>query len=126
MYEAAIAAAGTYTYSSIVKGDPGSFAGSIAIPIEASSTVGTSTTQFALTWSSSSMSGYIFDVRYRFMRAGAKKWSAFNNWRIGTTALSGSFAPTSGAGTYEFTARLRNAGSGMASLWSPAMILTIQ
>ena len=111
---------------STVKGDPGSFSGSVAVPMKASSTTGSPTTQFTLTWSSSSASGYVFDVRYRFTRAGTKKWSAFTTWRSGTTALSGAFTPTSGSGTYEFTARLRNAGSGMAALWSPEMLLTVQ
>jgi plastocyanin len=124
-YGTALSAAGTYTYNSTVKGDPGSFAGSIAVPLKTSATTGSPTTQFSLSWSSSSMSGYVFDVRYRFMREGAKKWSDYTAWRSGTTALSGAFTPPSGAGKYAFTARLRNAGSGMSSLWSPEMTLII-
>jgi len=124
-YGIAVAAAGTYTYNSTVKGDPGSFAGSIAVPMKTSATIGSPTTQFSVTWASTPVSGSVFDVRFRFMREGAKKWSDYAAWRSGTAALSASFTPTSGAGSYEFTARLRNAGSGMASLWSPGLTLAV-
>lgn len=118
-------AAGTYTYGSTVKGDPGSFAGSVAVPVRISPTSGGTTTLFTVTWSSSTVSGYVFDVQYRFMRAGSKSWSLFKLWQNGATAASGVFIPASGAGTYAFSARLRNTSTGMASLWSPEATIAV-
>jgi mannan endo-1,4-beta-mannosidase len=124
-YGYAFFAAGTYSYGSTVKGDPGSFAGSVAVPVRISPTSGGTTTPFTVTWSSSTLNGYVFDVQYRFMKAGAKSWSPLKTWQNGAAAASGVFSPPSGAGTYAFSARLRNKGSGMASLWSPETSITV-
>jgi mannan endo-1,4-beta-mannosidase len=118
-------AAGTYTYGSTVKGDPGSFAGSIGVPVRISPTTGGTTTSFTVTWSSASLSGYVFDVQYRFMKQGGKSWSSYRTWQNGTSATTALFSPLSGAGTYAFSARLRNASSGLASLWSPETTILV-
>ena len=112
-------AAATYTYSSTVKGDPGSFAGAVAVPVRISPTTGGTTTSFTITWSSSTVTGYVFDAQYRFMKAGSKTWSPLKAWKTGSTATAAAFSPPSGAGTYAFSARLRNSTTGMAALWSP-------
>jgi len=118
-------AAGTYTYGSTVKGDPGSFVGSIAVPVRISPVSGGTATSFTVTWSASTLSGYVFDVQYRFMRAGAKSWSPYKLWQNGASAASGVFSPPSGAGTYAFSARLRSSTTAMASLWSPETSIAV-
>lgn len=118
-YSYVFRAAATYTYGSTVKGHPGSFAGSVAVPVWISPTTGGTTTAFTVTWSSSTLSGYVFDVQYRFMKAGSKSRSPLKAWRSGAPGASGTFTAPSGAGTYAFSARLRNTTTGMASLWSP-------
>jgi plastocyanin len=124
-YGTAFRAAGTYTYGSTVKGDPGSFAGSVAVPLKVSPTTGGTTTSFTVTWSSAMQTGYVSDVQYRFLKAGGKSWSPLKAWKVGAIATIGAFTPTSGAGTYAFSARLRNTASGMASLWSPEVAITV-
>ncbi|MBA2380504.1 MAG: fibronectin type III domain-containing protein [Chloroflexi bacterium] len=112
-------AAATYTYGSTVKGDPGSFAGSVAVPVVTSPTSGGTTTSFTITWSSAALTGYVFDVQYRFMKAGSKTWSALKTWKTGVATTSAAFNPSSGKGTYAFSARLRNSGTGISAQWSP-------
>jgi endoglucanase len=124
-YGSVFRAAGTYTYGSTVKGDPGSFAGSVAVPLRINPLTGGTTTSFTVTWSSSTISGYVFDVQYRFMKAGSKSWGPFKTWQSGASAASAVFTPPSGAGTYAFSARLRNTSTGMASLWSPETAIVV-
>jgi plastocyanin len=119
-------AAGTYTYGSTVKGDPGSFAGSIGVPVRVSPTSGGTTTTFTITWSSVAMPGYVFDVQYRFMKAGTKSWSGYKSWQTGVSPTNANFIQTLGKGSYAFSARLRNATTGMASLWSPEAAIVIR
>jgi plastocyanin len=124
-YGYAFQAAGTYTYRSTVKGDSGAFAGTVAVPLRISPTTGGTATSYAVTWSSSALSGYVFDVQYRFKKAGAKTWSAYKTWQNGTALASGAFTPPSGLGTYAFSARLRNRTTGLASQWSPELAITV-
>ena len=124
-YGSVFRAAGTYTYSSTVKGDPGSFTGSIAVPVRINPTGGSTATSFAVTWSSATISAYVFDVQYRFMKAGSKNWSPLKSWKSGVALTSGAFVPPSGAGTYAFSARLRNSSTGLASGWSPEATIVV-
>ena len=119
-------AAATYTYGSTVKGDPGSFTGSVAVPVLISPTSGGSGTSFTVTWSSSTLTGYVFDVQYRFMKAGSRTWSPLKAWKSGVSNASGAFSPSSGLGTYAFSARLRNRTTGMAALWSPETSIVVR
>ena len=59
------------------------------------------------------------------MKAGSKSWSAQKAWKTGVSVAAGVFVPPSGAGTYAFSARLRNATTGMASLWSPEATIVV-
>jgi len=124
-YGTVLRAAATYAYGSTVKGDPGGFTGSVAVPVRITPTSGGPTTSFTVTWSSSTLSGYAFDVQYRFMKAGGKSWSALKAWKTGVSTTTAAFSPTSGAGTYAFSARLRNTSTGMASLWSPETTIVV-
>lgn len=112
-------AAGTYTYRSTVKGDAGGFAGAVAVPVRISPTTGGMSTSYTVTWSSSTLTGYVFDVQYRFMKAGSKAWSPLKAWKTGVTAATATFSRSSGGGTYAFSARFRNSSTGINALWSP-------
>ncbi len=121
-----IRAAATYTYGSTVKGDPGSFAGTVAVPVGISPTSGGTATSFTVTWSSAAMTGYVFDVQYRFMKAGSKTWSPLKSWKASVATTSATFSPSSGKGTYAFSARLRNSSTGLNALWSPEATLIVR
>lgn len=112
-------AAATYTYGSTVKGDPGSFAGSVAVPVGINPTSGAPATSFTITWSSATLTGYVFDVQYRFMKAGTKTWSPLKVWKTGVTSTTATFSPSTGGGTYAFSARIRNSSTGINAQWSP-------
>ena len=49
----------------------------------------------------------------------------FTTFAVGVTASTGSFTPSSGAGTYRFEARLRNISNGAYSSWSPARSISV-
>ncbi len=119
-------AAGTYTFASTVKGDPGSFGGSIAVPVRVSPTTGGTTSSFTVAWSSVTLPGYVFDVQYRFMKAGTKSWLGYKSWQAGVSTTTGTFVPPSGKGSYAFSARVRNATTGMVSLWSPEVSIVVR
>lgn len=119
-------AAATYTYGSTVKGDPGSFAGTVGVPIRVSPTNGGTTTSYTVTWSSATLTGYVFDVQYRFMKAGAKTWSPLKAWQTGTSSANAPFSPPSGAGTYAFSARFRNSSTAINALWSPETSIIVR
>lgn len=122
----AFRAAGTYAYGSTVKGDPPGLSGHIGVPVVLSPASGATTTTFTVRWATSAMTGYVFDVRYRFQKAGTKGWTGWVNWLSGQTAPSADFIPGKGHGTYSFDARLRNAATGKASDWSPETMIFAQ
>ncbi len=71
-------AAGTYAYKSTVKGD--SFTGSAAVA-PAISHPGSS---YVVIWAAGRMTGYVFDVQYRFKPKGSTKWGSWTAWQKGT------------------------------------------
>jgi hypothetical protein len=111
-------AAGTYLYGSLAPRDPSSMTGAVEVPVVASPVSGTTNTTFTVLWSAATITGYVFDISYRFQRAGTTTWTEWR-WQAGQTATSARFAPNRGAGTYALIARLRNGATGNASLWSP-------
>jgi Tol biopolymer transport system component len=96
--------------------------GSVAVPMSASATTGSTTTQLTLSWSSlaSLPSGSVVDVQ--ILRPRTKKWAT---WKAGVTLGSGVFTPDRGSGTYRFQARLRKPSTGSSSAWSPQLTITI-
>jgi plastocyanin len=111
-------AAGIYAYHSTASKDNLFFVGVVTVPLRVTPSSGTAATPFTITWSSSSISGYMFDVRYRFLKTGSTKWTAWMPWLTGTPSAGGTFHPTLGAGTYSFISRVRNASTGNVSGWS--------
>ena len=118
-------AAGTYPYGSLAPRDPSNMTGAVEVAVLASPATGTTNTTFTVTWSAASISGYVFDISYRFQKAGTTAWTEWK-WQAGQTATSARFTPNRGAGTYALIARLRNSATGNASLWSPEMRILVR
>jgi plastocyanin len=117
-------AAGTYGYRSNAAGDPSSFSGVVSVPVRSATASPEAGQTFRLTWASSGPPGFVFDVRTRFLPAGARRWGAWVTFRNGASSTSASFVqPTSG--TLLVEARLRNVSTGRASGWSPDLTLTV-
>jgi plastocyanin len=121
----AFAAAGSYAYGSTAQKD-GKFAGTVQVPMTVQPAIGGVATVFTVTWSSRSISGYVFDVEARFKKAGTNKWTAWSTWQNGVTSPSAMSTPTLGAGTYAFHARLRQVATGSTSGWSTDLTVLVQ
>ena len=91
--------------------------GTIAVPVQVTPGSGTTSTTFTVTWSSAALTGG-FQADIQIRRPGAP----WRNWMVNqTTTTSATFTPDTGSGTYQFRARLENAGG--RSRWSlPASI----
>jgi plastocyanin len=118
-YSTRFRAAGSYAYKSTAKGDK--LTGSVLVPV----LVARNANGYAVVWATSKQTGYVFDVRYRFRASGSTKWTAWTAWKTGVDATNANFVPTQGAGTYSFTARLRNASTGKYSGDSPEASFTL-
>jgi plastocyanin len=112
-------AAGSYAYKSTVKGD--TMTGAVLVPV----LVTPVKNAYAVVWATSSLSGYVFDVQYRFQPAGSKKWGAWTKWQQGVTKPSAAFVPNQGAGTYSFHSALRNVATGRKSNNSADTIISV-
>jgi mannan endo-1,4-beta-mannosidase len=121
----AFRAAGIYQFGSTAKGDGSAFTGTIAVPVVITPTSGSRATLFTVTWSTASISGYVFDSQYRYRKTGSKTWSAWKTLLSGATAPSATFSPSLGAGTYAVTARIRNKATGKAADWSPEIQIVV-
>jgi hypothetical protein len=116
-YSFKFSSAGTFPYKSTVKGD--SRTGAVFVPVLLTPSVGQTTTSFSVIWSTKTLSGYVFDVQYRFRPTGSTGWKNWTTWKTGAATTSAPFVPNQGSGIYAFHARLRNAGTGRASAYSP-------
>jgi plastocyanin len=117
------AAAGSYAYRSTIKRD--TMTGTVQVPARSVPAVGDTATTFTIIWSTRSIGGYVFDVEYRFMKAGSKKWTSWAKWKSGVAQPSATFVPSQGAGSYQFRARLRNAATGRQTGFSPEALITV-
>jgi plastocyanin len=107
-------AAGTYPY--ICQIHPATMKGTVSVPMAFRPKKGGTATSYAITWATAAPpAGFAFDVQIK--RPGA---SAFGNWQTGVTALSATFHPDAGTGSYQFQARLRKTAGGAASGYSAA------
>jgi hypothetical protein len=114
-YTFTFSAAGTYSAGDTVSADRMQ----LTVSPTATPPSGGVTTQFTITWATAPVAGFLFDVQIR--RPGAS-WA---DWKTGVTALSAKFTPDAGTGQYSFRARIRNATSGKASQYSPAVTITV-
>ncbi len=98
-----------------------SMKGTVKVPISASPGTGGTSSSFAVTWASAiPPTGYVYDVQ--IWRPGA---SFFAMWKAGSRAVSSSFVPDAGAGTYQFRARLKRTSNGKFSGYSAAAAITV-
>jgi plastocyanin len=109
----AFKAAGTYAY--ICQIHP-TMRGSVSVPMKFSPKKGGTGTTYTITWATAAPpAGFVFDVQIK--RPGSAGFSAF---RTGVTALSATFRPDAGTGSYQFRARLRNTANNTMSGFSAA------
>jgi plastocyanin len=93
----------------------------IRVPMVVDPSSGGVSTQFTATWAARApWTGYVYDVQVK--RPGSSSWTDL--WK-GTTALSGSFVPDSGKGTYTFRSRVRNSSTGAATWYSEEFQITV-
>jgi plastocyanin len=114
-------AAGSYGYKSTVKGD------TITGTINVAPVISRPGSNYVVIWSAGKLTGYVFDVQYRFKKSGSTKWGSWISWQSGTRNPDATFVPppTNGAGSYSFHAHLRNASTGKSSGDSPDVTLTV-
>jgi len=123
-YEYGFSAAGTYPYAS-TNSEPSPMTGTIKVPLVVSPGSGTTTTNFAISWSSSSLAGFRFSVQYRFRSQSSAPWSKWAGFGGLQTAPAGTFTPDQGAGTYQFRSRLQNEATGRTSLFSLPVSISV-
>ncbi|HSS66899.1 MAG TPA: hypothetical protein VLK34_00005, partial [Nocardioidaceae bacterium] len=126
-YSYSFPAAGSYSYKSTAKGDPKTMTGTVNVPVVVSQPTGTPDTSIQVTWATSALAGFKFDVQYRYRAPGASDYSLWNTWLPYPSAPSASFVASTlqGAGDYQFRSRLKNASTFNLSGWSPAASVTI-
>ena len=123
-YEYRFDAAGTYPYAS-TNSEPSPMTGAIKVSLVVSPASGTTSTNFALRWSSSSLPGFRFPVQYRFRTQSSAPWSKWASLGPAQTAPSGTFTPDQGTGTYQFRSRLQNEATGRVSLFSLPISISV-
>ena len=107
---------GSYPVSDSLTNKEGMVAVSLVLPSKA----GTGSS-FSVTWSAAPpVNDFVFDAQIR-----TPTDTTFHDWLIGETNTSASYVPAM-AGTYAFRARLRNAGTGASSNWSPVGQVLVQ
>jgi plastocyanin len=114
-YTFTFSAAGTYSAGDTVSADRMQ----LTVKPTATPASGGVTTEFTITWATGPVAGFLFDVQIR------RPGSSWADWKTGVTALTSTFTPDAGTGQYSFRARIRNATSGKASQYSPAVTITV-
>jgi probable HAF family extracellular repeat protein len=115
--------AGIYPYHSTVSGDsPQSFTGAVVVPIRLQAPTVQVNEPVTIRWSSGAVSGYVFDVKVRSRPTGTSTWGPWSTWQSGVSRAWATYTPMQ-TGAYDFIARIRNATTGRASLYSPKALL---
>jgi plastocyanin len=113
-------AAGKYAYHCTIHS---SMRGTVAVGLRVNPTSGTTSTTFTVTWATAAGIPANYNEDVQILRPGA---TGFANWRVNQTgtAVSSTFTPDAGPGTYKFRARLQK-GTGGASGYSAAVTVTV-
>ncbi len=108
-------AAGKYTYHCSFHQSLG-MVGTVSVPVKANPPSGPQGTQFKIIVASvNAPAGFVYDIQKK------DPGGSFQDWMVGLTSRTATFDSTLFApGTYQFHARLRNTGTGAASLYSAA------
>lgn len=117
-YSFTFVAAGKYAYHCTIH----SFMhGSVAVALRATPASGTTSTTFTVTWATAAGVPANYNEDVQILRPGA---SAFANWKVNQTgtAVSATFTPDAGTGTYKFRARLQRGSAGASGYSAPAAI----
>jgi plastocyanin len=94
--------------------------GTVKVALKVNPSTGHLSTVFTVTWASAAITGYTFDVQYKF--PGSSTW---HNWKTGQTALSSTFTADHGTGTYRFRSRLHKTSNNKTSSYSAAKTITV-
>jgi plastocyanin len=94
--------------------------GTVMAALKVNPSSGHTNTVFTITWASAAITGYKFDVQYKF--PGSSSW---HNLFPGTTLLSNTFTPDHGTGTYQFHSRLHKTSNGKTSGYSAAKSISV-
>jgi plastocyanin len=115
-YSFVFTSAGGYAYRDAVTT---SMTGKVTVPLVLAKSGSSSVT---VTWAASAPpGGYAADIQVRLPGA-----ANFVNWRSAQTGTGASYTrPANKSGQFRFRARLRNAATGKASLWSPVSTITL-
>lgn len=98
---------------------------SIKVSVTVAPAMGSSGTEFTVTWASQSVPGFGFSVQYRFRPEGSATWTKWASFGPAHTVPSGTFVPDQGNGTYQFRSRLQNLSTNRASLRSAPTSITV-
>ena len=123
-FEYGFAAAGSYPYA-CTNSEPSPMTGTIKVPVVVSPASGSTTTSFAVRWSSSTLPGFRFSVQYRFRTQSSVPWGKWASFGPAQTAPAGTFAPDQGAGIYQFRSRLQNEATNGISLFSVPVSISV-
>jgi len=93
----------------------------VEVPMSARPSSGTTSSIFTLRWASRTAPfGYVYDVQIKLPGA-----AQFIPFATGVSTSSTQFTPSSGPGTYQFQARLRNSANGFSSSSSPSLSISV-
>lgn len=113
-------AAGTYPYRCKEStGTHQEMKGTIKVPITVAPAQGPLGDAFTITWASSTLNRYVFDVQRK--KPGE---ASFSLWKDGVTSLGSSFTPQQ-KGTFRFRARLHRVSNDATSGWSATKTLQV-
>jgi plastocyanin len=113
--------AGTYKYHSTAS-EPAPLNGTVTVPVAVSVYDQVSGLVFLVRWSSTEVTGFSYDVRYRVKPLGGA-FGPWTTWQPTPSStdwqnLAWTFTPQ-GVGTYQFEAKLKNDSTGRMSGFSP-------
>jgi hypothetical protein len=124
--------AGFYNYHSTAKGDI--YTGALGLAANVTPNTGSTAATFDVRWGYRMASWLVFDVDYRFLKAGKTTWpTTWTSWKTGQTGTHATFSPATykptapfGPGKYQFRVTVRGpVGKSAPSADLPISYLTV-